>query len=288
MSTQRVGVASPTLLLVLSFAASLGAGCSQLPSPAGCPLCADPDSPVVRKAYAKALRASRHPRPRKVSADLVALVPANDDLVWNEDGKVLMVTWTRAKYYLDEDRYAPGKGFPLAVESWFTAAPFVQQYCRRLKLDDSMLVQRLRQRIGLPPSGGNDAFLQIWIDPENLFRPCPDPEISDGRCEVDVYAGGGEGRTKKRHRLPWACDPARARPDAEPGDPEHFQWLCDNWKNSFGNDELFANYPWTALGYTYDWGDPANPRGASEFVAPKGTVVIFHSLTPTMDYCAAR
>lgn len=24
----------------------------------------------------------------------------------------------------------------------------------------------------------------MWVNPRDLFRPCPDPEISDTRCEV--------------------------------------------------------------------------------------------------------
>lgn len=278
-----------SIVRLLIFAC-LGSGCSQLPSPAGCPLCtADADSPAVRRAYAKALRDAEHPKPREVADDLVALVPANGDLVWSRDGKVLMVTWTMAKYYSDEDHHAPGKGFPLAVESWFTAAPFVQQYCRGLKLDGPKLARRLQQRIGLPPTSAKDSFLAVWIDPRDLVRPCPDPEVTDPSCRLDVYAHDRRaGRVKKRHRLPWACDPARARPGEEPADPEQLRWLCGNWKKSFENGELYANYPWTALGYTYDWGDPADPRGASEFVAPQGTEVVFHSLTPTADYCTAR
>ena len=50
----------------------------------------------------------------------------------------------------------------------------------------SMLVLRLEQRLGLPPKAGKDAFLEVWIDPADLFRPCPDPGIADRECQVDV------------------------------------------------------------------------------------------------------
>ncbi len=271
--------------LGLWIGAGLGTGCSQLPSPAGCPRCGEPDSSAVRKAYARSLRAARYPKPRKIDNDLVALVPANDDLSWNKDGKVLMVTWTKAKYYQDESTFATGKTFPLAVESWFTAAPFVQRFCRGLELEKPQLIQRLQQRIGLPPTNSNDSFLEVWVDPADLFRPCPDPEVTDDRCQLEVYQHGEGDRARKRHRLPWACDPTRARAEEKAADPEHFRWLCENWKSSFRNDDTFRNYPWTALGYTYDWGAPDNPRGASEFVAPRGSEVVFHSLTSTAEYC---
>ena len=266
------------VLFVLA-AAGLAAGCSQLPSPAS----GAPDAPAVRRAYARALRDAERPKPGEVSHELVALVPENQELSWDEDGRVLMVTWTKAGYYDDAERFAPGKSFPLAVESWFTAAPFVQRFCSGLGLDEVALVRRLQQRIGLPPDNAHDSFLEVWVDPADLFRPCVDAEVTDRSCRLDAYGDGG-GKVKKRHRLPRACDPRRARPGESPADPEQLRWMCGNWKGSFENDELYDNYPWTGLGYTYDWGS-RNPRGASEFVAPQGSVVVFHSLRTTAEYC---
>ncbi|MBK8453511.1 MAG: hypothetical protein WAQ53_14365 [Thiofilum sp.] len=44
-------------------------------------------------------------------------------------------------------------------------------------------------------------------------------------------------------------------------------------------------YPWTRLGYTYDWGKPNNPIGFSEFVIDKGAKVEVKSVTTTAKYC---
>jgi hypothetical protein len=45
-------------------------------------------------------------------------------------------------------------------------------------------------------------------------------------------------------------------------------------------------YPWTALGYTYDWNPVSTtPVGPSEFVAHKGARVVFDSIIPTEDFC---
>ena len=258
--------------------AALMAGCTTLsPEPADCPRCGDPASPQIRKAYARAVRASRHPKPAKVARDLEPVVASNDQLIWR-DGRVLMVSWTKSKYYQGE-HHAAGQTFPLAVDVWFMPAPFVADFCRDLELDAGDLTLRLEQYIGLPPANGKDAFLEVWVDPSDLFRPCPDPEIDDRECRVDIHDHGtGTRKVRKSHRLPGACDAAPSS--------QHVTWMCENWRGSYQPKDVFERYPWTALGYTYDWGNPNDPRGVSEYVALKGSEVTFHSLTPTATYCS--
>ena len=44
-------------------------------------------------------------------------------------------------------------------------------------------------------------------------------------------------------------------------------------------------YPWTRLGYTFDW-NPETPRyGASEYVIRKGSAVTVKTRTSTAEYC---
>jgi hypothetical protein len=51
-----------------------------------------------------------------------------------------------------------------------------------------------------------------------------------------------------------------------------------------GNAEPLQNFPWTALGYTYDWGSK-NHVGPSEFLSLKGTQVFFHRRATNDAYC---
>jgi hypothetical protein len=44
-------------------------------------------------------------------------------------------------------------------------------------------------------------------------------------------------------------------------------------------------YPWTRLGYTYDWAPGASGIGASEFVTRKEMPVIVKAKVPTVAYC---
>ena len=51
---------------------------------------------------------------------------------------------------------------------------------------------------------------------------------------------------------------------------------------SYGED----GYPWTQLGYTYDWAPGAESEvGESEFVVRAGSEVIVESVTSQADYC---
>ena len=60
--------------------------------------------------------------------------------------------------------------------------------------------------------------------------------------------------------------------------------MCNAWKASYENANVYDNYPMTGLGYTYDWGSN-NGIGLSEFIVPKGTTVIFNQKASLESYC---
>jgi len=42
---------------------------------------------------------------------------------------------------------------------------------------------RLKQYLGLDPSWQYDVFVELWVDPGDLFRPCVDPQTDDTSCD---------------------------------------------------------------------------------------------------------
>ncbi|MEM7038782.1 MAG: hypothetical protein AAF570_17485 [Bacteroidota bacterium] len=69
---------------------------------------------------------------------------------------------------------------------------------------------------------------------------------------------------------------------------KHLDWICDWWKGSYTPDSPYQKYPWTALGYTYDWGTPPEKKGGgqSEFLVLKNSVVIFDQMIyPERAFC---
>jgi hypothetical protein len=47
-----------------------------------------------------------------------------------------------------------------------------------------------------------------------------------------------------------------------------------------------GGYPWTRLGYTYNWNPEASIEGTSEFVIPEGTSVEVCGVVPATEFCA--
>jgi len=118
-------------------------------------------------------------------------------------------------------------------------------------------VLRIEQLLGLPPCSDYSDFVEMWVDPADLFRPAPDNEITDKICELEFPAGTDE---------------------------IYKQWFKDNFQHSYTS----PGYPWTRLGYTYDWGPSQSEIGLSEFVIKNGAAVIVKSVISTQSYLNNR
>jgi hypothetical protein len=230
------------------------------------------DDPLLAE-YRVAIDVARYPTPDRAVDSLLVLEPANAALRWDAKGRVLVTTWTRTQFYTAPE-YQTGYEFALYGETWFTAGNQVQDACRASGKTGDELDLRLEQLLGTPPGGTYDAFLQVWIDPDSLFRPCADPSVTATTCSVAAPL-----TSRAPDQVGWDC--------TAPATP-HAQWLCNSWTIRYGNSDPLRQYPWTALGYTYDW-SPENPSGVgpSEFVANATTKVVFEHLVPTQDFCVA-
>ena len=93
----------------------------------------------------------------------------------------------------------------------------------------------------------------MWVYPQSLFRPTPDNEITDTVAQLDF--------------------PASAN-------PEYKEWFNGNIIYSYYPER----FPWTRLGYTYDWGNPVSHVGLSEYVLKQGSIVTVKSVMPVTDY----
>ncbi|MGA9382466.1 MAG: hypothetical protein WBV73_27210 [Phormidium sp.] len=154
-----------------------------------------------------------------------------------------------------------GKKYVLPAKVWWlTAVPQVQEFCQNckgtgLKIPGNIMLNlRVQQYLGLRIEPKKSHFVEMWVKEKDLVRPCIDREINDSACRV----------------LPGRI-------------PSENVELINIKKGTVG-------YPWTGLGYTYDWGNPQKPHvGASEFVAiatpQKQVEVEVISVTPTKEYC---
>jgi hypothetical protein len=260
------------------LAVVLAAGCATAPPPKPAPPLPAPGTEDLWVVYAEAVRTAQYPVQDHVSTELMPILRTNPVLQWYQ-GRVLMATWTKRKYYAGKE----GQPYhlPANVTVWLTAVPYLQRDCRDWNLPPEGLPLRIAQALGMPPppsEGGNDAFVQMWVDPRTFFRPCPDPEIADQECQVNLNGGPVD----RSGGCPWSADQlsdafVRVSDD-------HLRWMCDNWKSTYTGDPK-TSYPWTALGYTFDWGDLLHPQGQSEFVVPPGTTVWIEKIYTAEEYC---
>lgn len=211
---------------------------------------------MLKQAYSNAIEDAKVAQQSEIYKNLVAIVQSNDNLRWEKKtGDVLVVTWTSWNGYDDHI----GKPVDLSRPVWVTVVPEIQIFCRRQPIPAANIPLRLEQLLGLPPGNGKTKFVEMWVSPKDLFRPSPDPEISDHEAELDFPESRRYVTVSQSHR----------------------KWINDLIQTSYGPD----GYPWTRLGYTYDWGNPDNEIGLSEFVIRSGATVTVKTVTDTLGYC---
>ncbi len=291
ISRRWFSAVSYLLVLLLLVSMQFSTGCSDSTA----------YDPAVQ--YAHAVQDASLSGPERISKDLTAITPSNKNLIW-ENGvpgsRVLVAAWVSQRAgecYLNPD---PAQGcLPCRVgeecpnmtfDTWVTVVPEIKDFFRNVSPDPL----RIAQLLGLPPTSSYTSkqryMVEFWVSPKDLFRPCPDPEISDHECQLDfpedpfwvldvsnkVYAD--------QNCVQQACGVTG-------------EGLCEfkDYKGWFTNRKEYIYsgtnpYPWTGLGYTYDWGNPAGHVGLSEFVIHgktedcKGVSVGIKSVTPTAAY----
>ncbi|NLX14974.1 MAG: hypothetical protein GXY44_15170 [Phycisphaerales bacterium] len=227
---------------------------------AGCPEPVDPCASVkddLEEHYLAAIQEAAKADPESISRDLTAINEYNPNLIWDaspDARRVLVVTWTSWDGY---DEWV-GQDVTLSREVWVTVVPELREFSagETSSLTDREL--RIRQLLGLPGDDLKDRFVELWVTPADLFRPSPDPEITDREAGLDWPQGGGYLTVAD----------------------EYVSWFNFLVSTSYGPD----GYPWTRLGYTFDWGNPCTNFGLSEFVIRDGAVVGVHAVTDNATY----
>jgi hypothetical protein len=216
--------------------------------------------PSPEALYQAAIDDARTAAPSEIVTTLTPLVPSNDNLIWRTTAdsarQVLVVTWGGSETLPDA---AAGGTVTASEDVWVTAAPAVRRFCRSLDRTGRALDLRLAQRLGLPPDADYTQFVELWVRPADLVRPCPDPEVSDRECERTAPVPREHVRISESHR----------------------EWFRELRRTSYGPD----GYPFTGLGYTYDWHPATDEVGPSEFVLRPGEPATVEARHSTAAYC---
>ncbi len=209
---------------------------------------------MLERSYSRAIQDAKDAEAGEISTNLWSISADNVNLIKKTDEgqeQILVATWTSWDGYDDQVNLP----MTLSREIWVTAVPQAQKFCQDLNLSPNNLNLRLEQYLGLPANNGKTKFVQMWVNPGDMFRPCPDPEIDDSQCNLEFSATVN---------------------------PEHKQWIENLIASSYNEN----GFPWTRLGYTYDWGSVDSEIGASEFIVKQGSKVTIKSVQTTAEYCA--
>jgi len=181
-----------------------------------------------------------------------AVVSANDiqPLTPLADKQVTLVEWT------DQTHYQLGSQI-LSDDLWVTLVPEVHERCQYYDTTSSeALTLRLQQLLGLPPQPvTRSEFVVMQVALNDVFRPCPDPDTSKLNCELDFPADVSE---------------------------KYSSWFARQLLTYY---QIPDGYPFTRLGYTYDWNSQTPSYGVSEYVIRSGAEVDVIAITPAALYC---
>ncbi|MGN1319198.1 MAG: stalk domain-containing protein [Lachnospirales bacterium] len=151
--------------------------------------------------------------------------------------EVLMVTWHRYP-----ESYKDGEITELKYgDVWVFSESEFSDWIKNNGISENMTL-RMEQLLGMPPQNGKTHFALLWVNPANMYRPIPDENIDCIRASLTF--------------------------------PENISEEYKKWFNDYIINAYFPHkYPWTRLGYTYDWADNGTEYGLSEFVVRGGSKV---------------
>ncbi len=251
-------------------------------------LSAQADNTRLDALYKAAIEDARIATADEISRELTGISsPDNKNipsfLIWKEingSQHVLMATW--AGKYISSRNWKPGETIQLAATTniWVTACPELRDFFRDRGFwpgSHDKRVLRIEQLLGLPRNDGNMKFIEFWVKPADLFRPAADPDPTDHEAQL-VYPWKNRpfyqmSQARKIHEYVNADTPDR--------EMTYEEWF-ENLNATSYTDQ--TPYPWTRLGYTYDWADDKYNNGhigLSEFIVLGGSSIVIERTVET-------
>lgn len=206
---------------------------------------ADRDS-LMREEYKAAVQAAKDGSCEDLRP-LVVVDPNSDKVTWNtEKDKVLMIA-----AHATPDLYE--NGVPVTLDRdvrVFSDREFLDWYKMNKKGVRNWPL-RLRQLLGLPREENITHFTTFWVKPQDMIRPAYKTDVANS--EMDCRFNEDDDSQLDSLGM-WLRN-----------------WFDDTWAKSYKDE---GGYPWTRMGYTYDWGAKGDKYGLSEFLVREESQVI--------------
>lgn len=170
---------------------------------------------------------------------LVTLTEDDGRVIWNDaKDKVLLVTWHN---YPDD--CVPGAAIGEYGDIWATSLGEMKSRVLENEKGVTDWEVRFAQLLGVHEDEGYTGFTAFWVSPQDVIRPAFVTDVTK-QMEND------------------------------------YSLVTGDWKEWFDANILYSyfesDYPWTRLGYTYDWGG-TQEYGLTEFLVrePAKTEIAF-------------
>lgn len=203
---------------------------------------------VMDSLYAGAVADAVDAQPDEIYP-LVTLSPDSSMTTWDDKGRVLLLTWHR-----DPESYPQGEEITLQNgEVWTFTDKEIRAWYQDAGEDAASIGPRLEQLIGLPLDSGYTHVSAFWVKPQDIVRPayCIDATVD----AMSNYFSGGIDR-------------------------DYLEWFNENIQWSYTE----SAYPWTRLGYTYDWSLYGGEYGLTEFLVKPDSEVAVEFTKTTAEF----
>jgi hypothetical protein len=241
------------------------------------------------RAYRQAIIDSTTATPAEVVTDLLVPTPADPRTEWKTvDGVDYVLVGLLRRDLSMFTGINPGDAFTVKGDRWVAIPKELQQACtqyRCRRIDDAALDLQLKMINGLPPDADYGYIAHFWVKPADMFRPCTDPRLASATCPEEVVLDASRapvlpmvGATDTTASMWIQANFAWRLPD-------HFRpkvavSCAKNWQT-----QDCYGFPWTRLGYTYDWSPTAkDERGVTEFIVVNGATAYLESTGVQRDF----
>lgn len=178
---------------------------------------------------------------------LVCLTHEDEQTQW-QDGKVLLATVNKKPQL-----YRSGKTMSLPGEVWTVSAKEMADWVDGNKNGVTDWQIRLQQLVGVPLTSEYTHVSAMWVSSEDVIRPAYSTDFTSEAMPTTLPDNLSE---------------------------DYRDWFEGNVMWSYFDSE----YPWTRLGYTYDWADNGNEYGLTEFLVREGAEVTIAYTDAIPDY----
>lgn len=180
---------------------------------------------------------------------LVTLTKDDDQVIWDEAGeRVLLLSW-----HDYDDACEPGDSIRTEYgDIWAVSVGEMQAWYAQNHGGVENWDLRFAQLLGVHEDEGYTRFTAFWVSPEDVIRPAYVADVTK-QMENDY---------------------------AIVTDETYKEWFDGNILWSY----FESDYPWTRLGYTYDWNGGESEYGLTEFLIADGSKTEIAFTYPTAEF----